>query len=142
MARTPLPLIPPVSLGLTAATLGSIGFILFMLPVLAAPIAGCGVLLALIGIAEARFARKAEFRVALAGLTISCLALATAWAVGHASLGFEPAPAFRASGSRPGEFRLSCHRFCHSNVILYKKRAVPVGIRSSAMPKSHLDCAN
>ncbi len=50
----PHPHAPPVGWGMTSLVLGTVGLLLFFLPILGAPISGLGALIGLIGIGMAR----------------------------------------------------------------------------------------
>jgi hypothetical protein len=71
LTRTPLP-----ALGMASMVLGVIGLILVFLPILAAPLSACGILLGIAGIIAAFTVPGTYLRWSIAGLVTSILALA------------------------------------------------------------------
>jgi len=75
---------PAFSIGLTSAVIGTIGLLLFFLPILGIPIAGCGLLLGIAGAAAAAFGRSASLRWSIVGTVVSGFALAAGLAMFYA----------------------------------------------------------
>lgn len=82
--------LPPVGFGLASVALGTIGWLLFILPVLSIPIAALGLLLGIIGCLAALLARQASLRLSLAGVIVSALAVGTVTAITLAPAGYLP----------------------------------------------------
>ncbi len=78
---------PPVDLGIVSTVLGSIGLILFFLPILAIPIATCGALSALVGFVHALRGGASNLRWAVVGLGVSLMAIAIGLWLAYAPIG-------------------------------------------------------
>jgi len=85
--------LPPLGLGLASVVLGAIGLMLFVVPILAAPISGCGVLAGICGIVAAAAGVRNDLRLAAAGVALCALALAVDLAVQYAPGGYLGRPA-------------------------------------------------
>ena len=72
--------------------LGTIAWLLFFLPVLAVPIAVCGITLGLIAAVSAFWRSSESLRWALTGICCSVAALGVGLAINFAPLGEEPRP--------------------------------------------------
>jgi hypothetical protein len=83
--------VPPLSLGLSSITLGGIALALFILPILAMPVALGGVAVAIIALVRARFSKNSAARLAIVGLCISCLAFGVGFAIDLAPTSSRPA---------------------------------------------------
>jgi hypothetical protein len=83
----PAPL-PPFGLGMTALVLGTIGLMLFFLPVLGIPISGLGLVMGLIALVLAPFVKTIPVSWAAAGVAACALALVVNFAVYIAPLGY------------------------------------------------------
>jgi hypothetical protein len=84
---------PPVGLGMSSLVIGTIGLMLFFLPVLGIPITAFGLLFGLLGVLTALFGRAgggARLRWTLAGIAVSCLGLAVNIAIAYAPAGYLP----------------------------------------------------
>lgn len=75
--------------GLISLLSGTIGLLLFFLPILGIPLGLCGIVAGIIGIIAAR-SRSDELRWSVAGIVVSCCALGAGWVLYHAPLGEEP----------------------------------------------------
>jgi hypothetical protein len=73
---------------MTALVLGTIGLMLFFLPVLGAPISGLGLLMGLIALALAPFTKTLPVSWTVAGVVASALALGVNVAIYFAPLGY------------------------------------------------------
>jgi hypothetical protein len=80
---------PQPGLGLAAVTLGTVGLLLFFLPVLGVPLAAAGLCFGLIGLLLA-LRGWTSWRWALAGIAVAGLALAVGLAIDRAPAGFLP----------------------------------------------------
>ncbi len=80
--------LPPLGLGLASVALGAVGLMLFVLPILAIPISGCGLLLGIVGLLTAALGNPLDMRLCVAGVALCCLALGIDWAISHAPSGF------------------------------------------------------
>lgn len=81
-----------MGLGITSFVLGMIGFTLFFLPILGAPISAIGLVFGIIGcFAEATV--RGSLRWAVAGVFLSALALGTNVAIAYSPEGYEHPPA-------------------------------------------------
>ena len=85
--------LPPLGLGLASVVLGAIGLMLFVVPILAAPISGCGAIAGLCGIMGAAAGSRADLRLSIAGVALCALALAIDLAVQYAPGGYLGRPA-------------------------------------------------
>jgi hypothetical protein len=81
--------------GVTSFILGMIGFMLFFLPILGAPISAIGLVAGIVG-CIARATGRGNLRWAVAGLCLSALALGTNVAIAYSPAGYEQPPAGRA----------------------------------------------
>jgi ABC-type Fe3+-siderophore transport system permease subunit len=85
---------PPMELGMSSLVLGTIGLMLFFLPVLGIPISAFGLLFGLLGLVAALFWSKggggARLRWTLAGIAVSFLGLAVNIAIAYAPAGYLP----------------------------------------------------
>jgi hypothetical protein len=84
-------------LGLTAIVLGAVALGLFILPILAVPIAGCGLALGMAGLLGAIVRGTGDLRLALAGVAVCGCAVGVGAAIDLAPGGYfrfpaEPAP--------------------------------------------------
>jgi hypothetical protein len=70
--------------GVASAVLGSVGLLLFFLPVLGIPLAGVGLILGLIALLTALFGARSSLRWSVFGLAISVLALVANLAITYA----------------------------------------------------------
>ena len=79
---------PPVGLGMSSLVIGTIGLMLFFLPVLGIPISAFGLLFGLLGLlvtlVGGRAGGGARLRWTLAGIAVSCLGLAVNIAIAYA----------------------------------------------------------
>ncbi len=85
--------IPPLGLGLASVVFGAIGLLLFVVPILAAPISGCGVIAGLCGIVGAAAGLRVDLRLSIAGVALCALALSIDLAVQYAPGGYLGRPA-------------------------------------------------
>jgi hypothetical protein len=85
--------LPPVGLGLASLVLGAIGLLLFIVPILAIPISGCGMLLGGVGAVGSLAAWRMDLQLSLAGVALCGLALVIDVAVNYAPGGFLGRPA-------------------------------------------------
>jgi hypothetical protein len=92
MSPLPKPHRPPIDLGPLSAVLGTIGLLLFFLPILGIPISACGLLFGLVGSGVALVPGGARLRSALLGCAVAALALGVNVAITYAPSGYEPAP--------------------------------------------------
>lgn len=79
--------LPPVGLGLASVVLGAIGLMLFVLPILAVPISGCGLVAGCIGVIAAKYSKAIDGRLALAGAVVCALAIGVELAIAYAPSG-------------------------------------------------------
>jgi len=84
---------PEIDFGLTSAVLGAVGLMLFVLPILAIPIAGFGWIVGACGFVAAAIGKSVDLRLPLAGIAICSLALAIALAIDFAPGGYFRFPA-------------------------------------------------
>jgi hypothetical protein len=82
-----------LGLGLTSTVLGTVGLLLFFMPVLGVPLAIVGLLFGLAGFLLAMMRGWTGLRWAVAGIVICGLALAIGAAVALAPSGYVPTPA-------------------------------------------------
>jgi hypothetical protein len=80
-------------LGLTAVVLGSIGLLLFILPILAIPISACGLLLGAVGVPLAIWRGAGDVRLLLAAIVVCGASLGIGAAIQFAPGGYVPLPA-------------------------------------------------
>ena len=79
--------LPPVGLGLASVVLGAIGLTLFVLPILAIPISGCGLAVGVIGMVAAALWKSIDGRLAIAGVVLCSLAMIVEFAIAMAPSG-------------------------------------------------------
>ncbi len=79
---------PLMAFGMTSLVLGFLGALLFFLPVLAIPIALCGLVCGLIGLILVLASPGYSLRWALGGIALSLLALAVGLALMYAPEGY------------------------------------------------------
>jgi hypothetical protein len=89
--------LPPVGLGLASVALGAIGLMLFVMPILAIPISGSGLLIGLCGVLAASVGGRGDRRRVEGGRVDGRLALAGA-AVCSMALGMDLAISYAPSG--------------------------------------------
>jgi hypothetical protein len=81
--------IPPVGLGLISLVLGTIGLLLFFLPILGVPIGGAGLIVGLVGLLGTVFGLgRGSLRWAVAGVAVCMLAVVTNLAIAFAPAGY------------------------------------------------------
>ncbi len=90
MARLRPTSIPPVGLGITSLVLGTIGWMLFFMPILGIPLSAAGLVFGIIGLVAAFSGGWVIFRWSLAGVAVSALALAVNVAIARAPEGYFP----------------------------------------------------
>jgi hypothetical protein len=76
--------LPPLGLGLASVTLGAVALMLFVLPILAIPIASSGLALGFVGSIIAIANKSLDLRLAAAGTAVCLLALAVGIAMASA----------------------------------------------------------
>jgi len=95
----------PQGLGLTATTLGSVGMLLFFLPILGAPLSGIGFICGIVGVGAALAGNSTSLRWAAAGLCVSSVALAINVVLAYTPLFLVPnypvRPAWQTAADRP-----------------------------------------
>ncbi len=91
--------LPPLGLGLASVVLGTIGLMLFVLPILAIPISGCGMIAGIVAAAIATMTNSIDLRLSLLGIVLSCVALSVDTAIAYAPGGYFVRPAEPASSS-------------------------------------------
>lgn len=79
-------------LGLSAVVLGSIGLLLFILPILAIPIGACGLVLGSVGVLSAICRGSDDVRLSLAGIAVCVASLGIGAAIQFAPGGYVPLP--------------------------------------------------
>jgi hypothetical protein len=89
LPRTPFPLL---ALGMLSLVLGTIGLLLFFLPVLGVPVSAFALLVGVLATVLAPFGVGGTLRWALAGLVMSAAALAVNLAIAYAPGGYLPDP--------------------------------------------------
>ena len=89
---TPRQSVPPIALGLASVVLATISVLLFFLPVLALPIATCGLVLAIVAAVSTIWRQDESLRWALTGLCGSLAAIGMGLAINFAPVGEEPRP--------------------------------------------------
>lgn len=94
MSPLPEPHNPPIAFGMSSVVIGTIGLMLFFLPVLGIPLSAFGLLFGLLGLLAAFFGGRAGggvlLRWTLAGIAVSCLGLAVNVAIAYAPAGYLP----------------------------------------------------
>jgi VIT1/CCC1 family predicted Fe2+/Mn2+ transporter len=85
---------PPLGIGLASVILGSVGGLLFFLPVLGIPLGMVGLALGLVGLLLAILGRASSLRWSVAGVLVSGMALGTGVLIGMAPAGYlqNPSP--------------------------------------------------
>ena len=83
---------PPVGMGLTSVILGSVGALLFFLPVLGIPLGAVGLAFGIVGLLMAILGGWTSLRWSVAGIVVSGLALGIGIAIALAPAGFLPNP--------------------------------------------------
>jgi hypothetical protein len=83
---------PPAGLGLTSVILGSVGALLFFLPVLGIPLGTVGLAFGIIGLLLAVVGGWTSLRWSVAGIVASGLALGTGIVIALSPGGFLPNP--------------------------------------------------
>jgi hypothetical protein len=92
---------PPLAFGVASFVLGMIGFMLFFLPILGAPISVVGLGAGIVGCLIAGATSRGSLRWSVAGVVLSCLALGINVGVAYAPRGYSPPPAGPAAASVP-----------------------------------------
>ncbi|HEX3724653.1 MAG TPA: hypothetical protein VHV08_00355 [Pirellulales bacterium] len=82
--------VSPIGLGLVSLVLGTIGLLLFFLPILGIPVAGCGFIAGLAALLIAIRQPGRSARLPIAGLVVSCAAMGIGTALAYAPVGHEP----------------------------------------------------
>ena len=82
----------PISMGMTSLVLGTIGLLLFFLPILGLPISAFGLLFGLLGILVALVRPGQRIRWIVVGCAVSTLALAINLLITNAPVGYLAAP--------------------------------------------------
>jgi len=80
---------PPIGLGLASIILGTVGLLLFFLPILGIPLGLSGTLVGIAGIIASRLRRVDELRWSCGGLIVSFAALVVGVVLYNAPLGEE-----------------------------------------------------
>ena len=80
----------PLAFGVASFVLGMIGFMLFFLPILGAPISVIGLSAGIVGCLIAGATSRGSLRWSVAGLVLCCLALGINVGVAYAPRGFSP----------------------------------------------------
>ena len=83
---------PPVGMGLTSVILGSVGALLFFLPVLGIPLGAVGLVFGIVGLLMAILGGWTSLRWSVVGIVVSGLALGIGIAISLAPAGFLPNP--------------------------------------------------
>jgi hypothetical protein len=91
--------------GLASTVLGSVGMLLFFLPILGAPLSAVGLLVGMIGACLACYGREVNLRLSVAGLLLCTVALATNLAMAFGPIDLVPsysvAPMWQPVPNRP-----------------------------------------
>ena len=85
--------LPPLGLGLASVVLGVMGLMLFVLPILAIPISGCGLIVGMTGMIVAIARRSPDLRLSIAGAAVCSTALGMDFAIAYAPGGYFGFPA-------------------------------------------------
>lgn len=118
MLKSPHGEVPPISLGMTSVVLGSIGCLLFFLPILGIPIGVAGFLFAVAGMLLGRWrpgARRLAWvktvdmltredwrlRRSILGWLVSTVAIVNGFILGYAPLGYVPTSAVQPLWQAP-----------------------------------------
>jgi len=91
--------LPPLGLGLASVVLGTVGLMLFVLPILAIPISGCGMIAGIVATLIAMVTNSVGLRLSLLGIVLSLAALSIDTAVAYAPSGYFVKPSEPASNS-------------------------------------------
>jgi hypothetical protein len=83
---------PPVGMGLTSVILGSVGTLLFFLPVLGIPLGAVGLVFGTAGLLAAMLGGWTSLRWSVVGIVVSGLAIGIGIAISLAPAGFLPNP--------------------------------------------------
>ena len=96
---------PPLGMGLASVILGSVGALLFFLPVLGIPLGAVGLVFGIVGLLMAILGGWTSLRWSVAGIVVSGLALGTGIAISLAPTGILPnpkgPPAEQSTADRP-----------------------------------------
>ncbi len=101
MANPPQMRSPPLAFGVASFVLAMIGFMLFFLPILGAPISVIGLAAGVAGCLVAGATTRGSLRWSVAGVVLSCLALAINVAIAYAPRGYPQPPTGPANRSVP-----------------------------------------
>jgi hypothetical protein len=93
MRKSTNALLPPLAVGMASAVTGTIGLLLFFLPILGIPIAACGLVLGIAGAVTAALSHTADLRWSIIGIVVSCVALGALCALITAPQGYMPGSA-------------------------------------------------
>ncbi len=83
---------PPAGMGLTSVILGSVGALLFFLPILGIPLGAAGLAFGIAGLLMAILGRWTSLRWSVAGIAVSAIALGIGVLIALAPGGFLPNP--------------------------------------------------
>ncbi len=83
---------PPVGVGLASVILGSVGGLLFFLPVLGIPLGTVGLIFGIVGLMLSLVGGWTSLRWSVVGIVVSGLALGIGIAIALAPAGFMPNP--------------------------------------------------
>jgi hypothetical protein len=81
---------PPLGMGLTSVILGTVGMLLFFLPILSIPLGGIGLVFGFSGLVLALVGGWTSLRWSIIGIAVSGLALAVSIAIAQAPAGYLP----------------------------------------------------
>lgn len=81
---------PPLILGLISVVLGTVGLLMFFMPILGIPLSEAALLLSLVGLAFAPLGTWPGIRWSIRGIALSALALAVGLAIAQAPSGSLP----------------------------------------------------
>ena len=105
MAAIPPSSGPPVGMGLTSVILGSVGALLFFLPILSIPLGAVGLAFGILGFLMAILGRWTSLRWSVVGIVVSGLALGIGVAIALAPYGYlqnpPPPPVWHNVPDRP-----------------------------------------
>ena len=90
MIRLPTTHYPPIGWGMTSLVLGTIGLLLFFLPVLGMPVSALGMFFGLVGLVAAWFGGQTSLRWAVLGIGLCLIAMAINIALAYAPAGYQP----------------------------------------------------
>jgi hypothetical protein len=88
MSQSPSTRDPSVAVGLTSVVLGTVGMLLFFLPIMGIPLGGIGAIFGLTGIVLAFRGGWSSLRWSIAGLVVSGAALGVGVAIAEAPTGY------------------------------------------------------